>query len=149
MTFKIINSPERASSKICHCVILLNVYLTIKNTDFIRSMFYVPNSTILPCLLQIECSVYYPETNHKHLKSQFSFYFFHVFVLINQTGVIWIQKCVKIYSLLHSVRRNNINKRTYKRSCRYSIVNFCNTRKFVANIYSKTSILKVQFKPIY
>ena len=67
----------QSAIKICHYVILLNVYLTIfnnKTTDFLKSVLF-QIAYILFCFPKNECSVYYLQTNQKHLKSFYLTFF--------------------------------------------------------------------------
>ena len=75
ITFKTIGSPEKFSSNkqpryvtVWYCLICISSYL-ISRLLTLLSLCFMPNSIPFYCLLRNEWSVYYLQTNPKHLKN--------------------------------------------------------------------------------
>ena len=75
ITFKVINSPERASSNeqpryvtVWYCLMCISPYLMSRRLTLL-SLCFVPNNMHFVLSSPSECSVCYLQTNHKHLKS--------------------------------------------------------------------------------
>ena len=101
------------SNKVCHCVILLNVYLTmfkIKATDFIKSMFCAQQYTLCFVVSETNAQFIIYKPIYKHLENSYlGFSLFLLRLCGDKLNRSHLHIEVTIYSLLYIVNiyRNN------------------------------------------